>query len=83
MTLYELLSEAQYLLTFSIYVTDKNYQNFLIAKGTRPELMKNDFELYGEEVFQHLMHKVDYFKVTPNGQMEVYIKDEFYKGGIV
>ena len=45
--------------------------------------MKNDFELYGEEVFQHLMHKVDYFKVTPNGQMEVYIKDEFYKGGIV
>lgn len=78
MTLYDIVSKAQYWLKFSIYLTNVHDQNIPIARGTRSEMLGNDVD-NDEDFFRHLMYQVEYFNITKDGVMVVYIRDENYE----
>lgn len=78
MTLYEIVSKAQYMQVFSIYLTNVYNQNIPISRGTRSEMIEND-EDNEENFFNHLMCEVEYYHITKDGVMVVFIKDENYE----
>lgn len=78
MTLYDIVSRAQYMQVFSIYLTNAYDQNIPISRGTRSEMIEND-EDNEENFFNHLMCEVEYYHITKNGVMVVFIKDENYE----
>lgn len=78
MTLYDIVSKAQYLVKFSIYLTNIYDQNIPIARGTRSEIIENDVD-NDENFFQCLMYQVEHFNITKDGVMVVYIRDENYE----
>lgn len=78
MTLYDIVVTAQYMQVFSIYLNNDYNQNIPIARGTRSEMIKND-EDNEEDFFNHLMCEVDYYHITEDGVMVVFIKDENYE----
>ena len=76
MTLYDIVSKAQYMQVFSIYLTNAYDQNIPIARGTRREMLRLDVEENEEDFFNHLMCQVEYFHITEKGVMVVFIRDE-------
>lgn len=76
MTLYDIVSKAQYTQVFSIYLTNIYDQNIPIARGTRSEMISLDVGENEENFFDHLMCDVDYFHITDKRVMVVFILDE-------
>ena len=79
MTLYDIVSKAQYMQVFSIYLTNIYDQNIPIARGTRSEMISMDADENEENFFDHLMCDVEYFSVTNKGVIVVYIRDEHFE----
>ena len=77
MTLYDLISCAQYDQEFSIYLLNSYDQNLPIARGTRGAMLKRDTEDNDEELFRHLMDKVEYFCVR-KCVVVVYVRDDTF-----
>jgi hypothetical protein len=78
-TLYDLVSKAQYMQVFSIYLTNAYDQNIPIARGTRTEMIAMDAEENEEDFFRHLMCEVEYFHITDKRIMVVFIRDEHFE----
>ena len=78
MKLYDIVAAAQYAQLFSIYLTNDYDQNIPIARGTRSDMIEND-EDNEEDFFNHLMCEVEYYHITKDGVMVVFIKDENYE----
>jgi len=78
MTLYDIVSKAQYMQVFSIYLTNAYDQNIPISRGTRSEMIEND-EDNEEDFFNHLMCEVEYYHITKDEVMVIFIKDENYE----
>ena len=78
MTLHDIVSKAQYTQVFSIYLTNVYDQNIPIARGTRADMIEND-EDNEEDFFNHLMCEVEYYHITKDGVMVVFIEDENYE----
>jgi hypothetical protein len=74
MTLYDIVSKAQYVQVFSIYLTNIYDQNIPIVRGTKSEMISMD----ADNFFDHLMCDVEYFNVTNKGVMVVFIRDEHF-----
>ena len=79
MTLYDIVSKAQYMQVFSIYLTNAYDQNIPIARGTRNEMIGLDAEENDENFFNHLMCQVEYYHITENGVMVIFIRDEHFE----
>lgn len=79
MTLYDIVSKAQYMQVFSIYLTNAYDQNIPIARGTRNEMFELDAEENEGEFFNHLMCQVDYYHITENEVMVIFIRDEHFE----
>lgn len=79
MTLYDIVSKAQYMQVFSIYLTNAYDQNIPIARGTRNEMLELDAEENEEDFFKHLMCQVEYYHITENGVMVIFIRDEHFE----
>ena len=79
MTLYDIVSKAQYMQVFSIYLTNAYDQNIPIARGTRSEMISMDADENEEDFFKHLMCDVEYFHITDKGVMVVFIRDEHFE----
>jgi hypothetical protein len=75
MTLYDIVSKAQYVQVFSIYLTNIYDQNIPIVRGTKSEMISMD----ADNFFNHLMCDVEYFNVTNKGVMVVFIRDEHFE----
>jgi hypothetical protein len=75
MTLYDIVSKAQYVQVFSIYLTNIYDQNIPIVRGTKSEMISMD----ADNFFDHLMCDVEYFNVTNKGVMVVFIRDEHFE----
>ena len=75
MTLYDIVSKAQYTQVFSIYLTNIYDQNIPIVRGTKSEMISMD----ADNFFDHLMCDVEYFNVTNKGVMVVFISDEHFE----
>lgn len=78
MTLYDIVSKAQYMQVFSIYLTNAYDQNIPIARGTRNEMIELDVNENEEKFFNHLMCQVEYFHITEKAVMVIFIKDEHF-----
>ena len=79
MTLYDIVSKAQYMQVFSIYLTNAYDQNIPIARGTRREMVWLDEKENEEDFFNHLMCQVEYFHITEKRVMVVFIRDEHFE----
>ena len=79
MKLYDIVSKAQYMQVFSIYLTNAYDQNIPIARGTRSEMISMDVDGNEEGFFDHLMCDVEYFHITDKGVMVVFIRDEHFE----
>ena len=79
MKLYDIVSKAQYMQVFSIYLTNTYDQNIPIARGTRSEMISTDVDENEEDFFNHLMCDVEYFHITDKGVMVVFIRDEHFE----
>jgi hypothetical protein len=79
MTLYDIVSKAQYMQVFSIYLTNVYDQNIPIARGTRSEMLGLDVDENEESFFQHLMCEVEYFHITDKGVIVVFIRDDHFE----
>ena len=79
MTLYDIVSKAQYMQVFSIYLTNAYDQNIPIARGTRNEMIGLDAEENEEDFFNYLMCQVEYYHITENGVMVIFIRDEHFE----
>ena len=79
MTLYDIVSKAQYTQVFSIYLTNAYDQNIPIARGTRSEMIAMDVDENEENFFDHLMCDVEYFNVTNKGVIVIFIRDEHFE----
>lgn len=79
MTLYDIVSKAQYMQVFSIYLTNVYDQNIPIARGTRNEMIGLDAEENDEDFFNHLICQVEYYHITENGVMVIFIRDEHFE----
>jgi len=79
MTLYDIVSKAQYMQVFSIYLTNVYGQNIPIARGTRTEMIAMDVEENEEDFFRHLMCEVEYFHITDKGVVVVFIRDAHFE----
>ena len=79
MTLYDIVSKAQYMQVFSIYLTNAYDQNIPIARGTRSKMLWLDTEENEEDFFNHLMCQVEYFHITEKRVMVVFIRDEHFE----
>lgn len=77
MTLWDILESCQYMQVFSIYSTNIYGQNIPVARGTLSEMQEYDIE--EGELFSRLMDKVDYFHITKNGVMVVFLQGEHYE----
>ena len=75
MTLYDIVSKAQYVQVFSIYLTNIYDQNIPIVRGTKSEMISMD----ADNFFDHLMCDVEYFNVTNKGVIVVFIRDEHFE----
>ena len=76
MKLWDLLHVAQYFQVFSIYETNEYDENIPLARGKVIDL----FDLKESEynVFDHLMHEVEYINVTNDAVIVVFLRSEHY-----
>ncbi len=79
MTLWDLVSVAQYTQVFSIYTQNNYSQNIPVARGTRADMLAIDVEDGEENFFSHLMNKVEYYSVNEKGVMVVFLRDEDFE----
>ena len=81
MILWDLLSSAQFSQKFSVWVTNIYDQNLFVGKGTRAELMAQEYEeTYGKDefkVFDHLQHTIDRYSIKDN-MLIIYVRDANY-----
>lgn len=79
MTLYDLVSAGQYMLIYSVYVTNAYDQNIPVSRGTLQEMLGYFVEENDSIFFDHLMDKVEYYHITEKGVMVVFLRDEHFE----
>lgn len=77
MKLWDILEASQYMQIFSIYVTNVYDQNIPIARGTKSEMQ--EYDLDDGDLFFHLMDDVEYFHITKNGVMVLFLRGKHYE----
>ena len=73
MTLYDLMMPRFYKQTFHVYVTNVYGQNIPVGHGTRKEICDEEKT---EEGLDHLMDRVDFWEVCPDGSVLVLLANE-------
>lgn len=78
MTLHEIMMSGQYFQVYSVYITNTYDQNIPLARGTLTEILGYMAEEGDTTFFRHLTDKVEYYHITENKVMVVFVRDEHF-----